>query len=70
MRTYQIELDFIKNKGDIMSPRPAFISLALLGLLLLLNSLIIFRLEMIHIVRKENALLRVQLQKEVARVND
>ena len=53
-----------------MSPRPAFISLALLGLLLLLNSLIIFRLEMIHIVRKENALLRVQLQKEVARVND
>ena len=52
-----------------MSSRPAFISLALLGLLLLLGSLIAFRLEMIHIARKENVLLRVQIQKEVAAFN-
>ncbi len=55
--------------SSVKQTRPAFISLALLGLLLLLGSVFIFRLEMINIARKENALLRVQIQKEVARFN-
>jgi hypothetical protein len=49
--------------------KPAFISVALLGLLLLLGSLFIFRLEMLNIARKENALLKVQIQNEVNRFN-
>lgn len=55
--------------SSVKQTRPAFISLALLGLLLLLGSLFIFRLEMLNIARKENALLRVQIQNEVARFN-
>ena len=55
--------------SSVKQTRPAFISLALLGLLLLLGSLFIFRLEMLNIARKENALLRIQIQKEVARFN-
>ncbi len=54
---------------DPSNSKPAFISLALLGLLLLLGSMFMFRLEMLNIARKENALLRVQIQNEVARFN-
>jgi hypothetical protein len=59
----------VPNLSILRTKKPAFISIALLGLLILLGSLFVFRLEMLNIARKENALLRTQIQNEVVRFN-